>query len=222
MNRDPFSSEGRAPRGASQTSNENSGLIDLRALMAAAKSTAHDEPVDSAEIGHLPVYPLGAPASQPPPAPPVQVAAPAPHAGRGQKVFAAVAVLVLAAVAAGVGVLLLARAPAGTTADVRVDTAGPTIHALPEAAKVDVAPPTDSPVAAPRDPVPAVATAPGATPSPEIKARPGKPGPLPGPAKPPAGQKTATGQKTPPAKSPAADPCKGDLLCAMKRSTERH
>jgi hypothetical protein len=249
MNRDRGSSEGQSPRGAPQTSNENSGLIDLRALMAAAKSTSREtsaaapprsreEPADGADSGHLAVYPLGAPPSQRPPAPsapalvldPRSDARQAPaRAGRAQKAFAVGAVLVLVGVATGATVLLTGRSPSSTNAGVGQSSsqaagAGQTSSTPAGNARVNVAPPGDATpdTAAQRDKAPADTAAPGTTSSPNTRARPGKPGPLPTPAKPPAGQPPATSQKTPPVTSPKADPCKGDLLCAMKRSTEHH
>lgn len=242
MNRDRGSSEGRAPRGAAPTSNENSGLIDLRALMAAARSTSNEpsgaapprpreDTADGADSGHLAVYPLGAPPSQRPPAPsapalvldPRNDAPPAPaRAGRAQKAFAVGAVLLLVGVAIGATVLLAGRSPSTTNADAGQTSAragaGPS---TPENAKVDVARPAgETPdTAAPRDKAPADTAAPGTSTPPNTRARPGK---LPAPGKPPAAQPPATPKKTPPVTSAKADPCKGDLLCAMKRSTEHH
>ncbi len=266
MNRDPVSSEGRAPRGATSglrppvaapatsglrppvaapatsASTENSGLIDLRALMAAAKATSGapsgamspplpgDEPADSAGVGHLAIYPLGAPPSQRPPPPPI-VAPEPPRAGRGQKVFAAAAVLVLAGVLVGATALLVSRAPVSSPVDARSvqrslvpgDNTEQALSRPAESARVTVTPPGDPhPESAGTHDPSADTASPGAGSAPATPVRPGKSGPLANPAKPPAGPKTVTGPKAPPVTTPKVDPCKGDLLCAMKRSTEHH
>lgn len=239
---EPRSAEGRAPGellrvaqragGAAPSTNEDSGIIDLRALMASAeaKSDRRARAASAAEltplpvVRHLPVYPLGDPAAS------RESEAPAPFAPRpslrsasriglllGVSVvlFAGAATMVLLPREGGEGAQ--AAPPPALAASLPAGSAGvPGLQGTPEALPAPT-PPLD--VAAPAEPVP---PADGAAAAPVDAAPP--------PARPAAKKAVAVtprpgaGAPKPSASAPAkasapADTCKGDLLCAMKRAT---
>jgi hypothetical protein len=215
MNRHPVPSEGTAPRGGDHANTDESGLIDLQALMAAHESRATETPADAGVVQHIAVYPFGAPPSQRPPAPaPVAAVAPEPprpsHAKKA--LIAAAAVLLAGAAAAG---FLLGRTSPQTAPNAPADSAGQALSTPAENARIGA--PAGDPAQKAADP----ATTPAETTGPSAPTQPRTTRPL--TPKTPKGpvQKVAS-KTTPPPPPPPADPCKGDLLCNMKRSTEKH
>jgi hypothetical protein len=207
---------------------DDSGVIDLHALMAAAQAMAAAESQRPAASGdertpvpvvrNLAVYPFGAPPaldSAPPPAQP----APRGFSRRGT------VMMVLGGVALGgaVAAVVLARASHPGEEPARAPaSAGDTAALTAETARLP-GPPQDVDTTSPgREPTsPAKSAAPVEPVLPAKSAGPRVVGPV---VKAPVVKtpvvKTpavATGKPA----SPAADPCNGDLLCAMKRATEK-
>jgi hypothetical protein len=200
---------------------DGSGIIDLRALMATVQQPTGDASASGTAtdrtpipvIRHFPVYPLGRPeasASAPPPAPP---APPAPRR------FKAATALLLALSGAALGALLLRARPAPAPRAVSVPPVGHTAHTA-VMREAEPTPKLES-TSPRRDAAPSASTASGA-PRPPTSATPRATAPA---RRSPRMRAPATAAKPPPAPpkpSPPPDPCNGDLMCAMKRATERH
>ena len=203
------------PSQGSPATSDESGLIDLRALMAAAQSSSRATSRPAADLTPVPVvsnldiYPFGAP-EPPAPAPaPVPAEQIAPRRFAPMKlVVPVIGAVAVAGVALGV---LLGRGPQGTERPERVGAAAgaPATNgesaALPGGpAKIETAPPPEEKRAE--------STTPQVGKTPTLKAPATKT-----PGKTPPATKTP-GTKTPP---PTTSPCNGDLRCEMERSVKR-
>jgi len=183
---------------------DESGLIDIKALAAAAAK----EPARTAsppEV-HLDIFPFEAP---PPPvteAAPVEAELPARTTSRRGLLIAGG--LLIGAAAAAIGLTLSAP---GTPALAAADNVG----AVAEAARQGTAalPPPAAPSQPEAKSVPQNPSRPDARPQPQRI--PGTPSPTPTTPQP-----TPTVKKVE-AKPPVADPCGGDLMCAMRRAAEK-
>lgn len=207
---------------------ENSGLIDLKALMAQAEEAERAEQEKMAgqprslQVNSLDIYPFGAPAeATPPPAvAPVQGAEAAqgtlPRRRSRWPGVVAGAVIGFAAIA-------FAAVNTGIASNQAPGTAQAAL--TPEAIHRAV-PPLETPGGAVQSPVAAPAPAPINAPTPEpavSEPRPAKVAPH--IAKAPVINRTPEEPKEPqkvPEKRPAAsDSCNGDLMCAMQRAVKK-
>lgn len=224
--------------GSTTATKDDSGMIDLRALMASAKpppprarlplgDTAPTPlaPAGGAEltplpvVRHLSVYPFGAPPEPEEPGSPAQTALPASSLSPRTK--GVLLGLGAALIAGGAAILfLLPRVHGGSTET-------PPAQALATSpARVDSALLQATPEALPAPAIPApTATAAAEDVLPAETARPAPPKAAPPPRatiKKPIPQASKSSASAP-AKSPLpADTCKGNLLCAMKRATAEH
>jgi hypothetical protein len=203
---------------------DNSGLIDLKAMMAQAEQENAAEAAPGLHVtSHLAVYPFGAPASQPQPA--LVQSAPEeespralrrPKRGRAASIGVAAALLSIAAVAAaavsiGLGAFDVPRQALASPVPTALQwamTPSEMAPASPEKADLASAQPspsaTDPTLATPRPPkeIPHIAKAPVLNRTTRATAAP---------------PKAPTAAPTP----PVNDPCKGDLMCAMQRATKK-
>ncbi len=215
----------RRASGLTTATKDDSGMIDLRALMASAKPPPPPgAPGGGAEltplpvVRHLSIYPFGVP---PEPEEPGTHSSSALSASRtSRRGLGLLLGLGAALLAGGAATLVLTRAPGAATETLpaQARTASPAavestgIRGTPEALPASAVP-------APAENVPAETVLPAETAA---------------PAPPKAPPRTRATLKSPPsqastsaasasAKSPRpADTCKGDLLCAMKRATAGH
>lgn len=202
---------------------ENSGLIDLRAMMAQGEEAQKAAEPRSLQVSSLDIYPFGAPAEATPPSAvaPIQSAAVAQgtlHRRRsGWPGVVAGAVIAFAAIA-------FAAVNIGVDSNEASGTAQAALS--PEAIHRAVAPleatggGVRSPSAAPAAPAPINAP----TPEPAVtEPRPANVAPH--IAKAPVINRTQEEPKQPqkvPEKKPAAnDSCNGDLMCAMQRAVKK-
>lgn len=219
--------------GSHAPSNDDSGLIDLHALMAEAASQggARDERAGEGDSGplsdeltpapvvrSLDLYPFGAPVEAAPPPPPAD---PAPS-GRNTSLrswgLLVAALGGVAIVGALSGLFLAESLPARPAARLPIERAS---AALTEAAAPPPAPAITESSAVPEAKT-TVPAAPSAPPAATVAKKPPvhvwRPPP-------PARKRTPETEKAPaaPTAKPApVDPCHGDLMCAMKRATEGH
>jgi hypothetical protein len=194
--------DGEAPDAARR---DESGLIDIKALAAAAK-----DPVRTAsppEV-HLDIFPFEAP---PPPAPvteaaPVEAIGELPAKTTSRRTLMIAGALLIGAAAAAIGLTLSAP---GTPALAAADNVG----AVAEAARQGTAaiPPPAPPSQPEAKSVPQNPSRPDARPQPQR---------IPGTPTPATPQSTPTAKKVD-VKPPVADPCGGDLMCAMRRAAEK-
>lgn len=202
----------------SHEKDENSGLIDLKAMMAQAEQEKATEAASAFNVApHLDLYPFGSPESAKSAV--VQDEGPRAHRrpkrGRSASIGIAAALIGVAAIAAAaVSVGLSAtQAPRPTLA-----TPFPTDFQW-------AALPTASPQAAEKVDVASAQPAPGENDSDPTLATPRPPKEIPHIAKAPVLNRTAQAPapKAPPAAPPppAGDPCKGDLMCAMQRAVKK-
>lgn len=202
---------------------DESGLIDIRALMEAARATERTPAAREAEgtpipvVSNLAVYPFGAPeAAEPAPAP-VPEEPPKPRrAGLLNVLLPVIGGAALAGVVAGV---LLMRPSQGTQEPTRAGAAGEVAVTAPEAPsppKIEAVPPPE-PATPVEGAAPAESTAvkPPPVKKPPVRTPPVKNAPVKTPPlkKPPV--------KTPPVKTPPPSPCNGDLRCEMERAVKR-
>lgn len=195
---------------------ENSGLIDLKSMMAKAEQ---ERAASLSVAPHLDVYPFGAPAA----AAVVEETASSrahrrPKRGRAASLGIAAAVLGIAAVAAaaaavGFGALEAPRPVLATPLPTALQwTIAPTAMLPAAAEKEDLASAQPSPDDNDKESDPTLAT-------------PRPPKEIPHIAKAPVLNRTAeaTTPKAPPAAPPppASDPCNGDLMCAMQRAVKK-
>lgn len=216
-----------ASRATSSATRDDSGVINLKALIAQADEEKAAEEASAPNVtAHIPVYPFGAPVDSPlTPSPGVQPAtftkpeAPPPRKrsrrGRAGGVAIAAALLSIAAVAAaavgvGLNALEVPRAAVATPAPTAIQWAMTPAPAAPEPEEVAVKQPssTEEEQAAPAL----------STPRPAMQ--------IPHVAQAPVLNKTAEAPPTvtaPPAQpaKPENDPCKGDLMCAMQRAVKK-
>lgn len=200
---------------------DESGLIDIRALMEAARATERTPAAREAEgtpipvVSNLAVYPFGAPQAAEPA--PVPEEPPKPRrAGLLNVLLPVIGGAALAGVVAGV---LLVRAPQQGEQPARAGAAGEvavTASEAPSPPKIEAVPPPEpaTPVegAAPAE-VTAVKPPPVKKPpvrTPPVKKPPVQTLPV---KKPPV--------QTPPVKKPPPSPCNGDLRCEMERAVKR-
>ena len=214
---------------------DDSGLIDLRALMESSRATARPAPDGPTEdeltpvpvVQYLDVDPLAmpearesAPPEAPPPAPSAQPAPPP----RASRLNLALAAALGALVATGVAAFLLLRSPQDVT--VHRDGAAALLAEGPAAGtEIDLrsAPAPAEPAEATTETAAAPSAAESAGPAATApraaavvpKARSGKPAPA---AKASAASPEPAASPAPVANTPAPDPCNGDLLCEMGRS----
>ncbi len=208
--------------GAAPTTKDDSGIIDLRALMASATAESRDAPVGGAEltpipvVRHLSMYPFGAPSESPEVDPPAPAVGPAPR-GSARRLGLLLG-LGVALLAGGVTALLIPRtssdgqravAPLATTAPPSsVGAQAPAFQGTPESLpapslRPEVTSPVETLPAEAANAAPVKAAPPRSRPPVKKPQAAVKPVPVSAPAKPP----------------PPADTCKGNLLCAMKRAT---
>jgi hypothetical protein len=196
--------DGEAPDAARR---DESGLIDIKALAAAAKEPSQARTASPPEV-HLDIFPFEAP----PPPPPVTEAAPVeaelPARTTSRRGLLIAGGLLIGAAAAAIGLTLSAP---GTPALAAADNVG----AVAEAARQGTAalPPPAAPSQPEAKSVPQNPSRPDARPQPQ--GIPGTPSPTPTTPQP-----TPTVKKVE-AKPPVADPCGGDLMCAMRRAAEK-
>lgn len=232
------SAEGRAPGellrvaqragGAAPSSNEDSGIIDIRGLMASAKdkSDRRDRAARAAELTPLPVvralsvYPLGDPAASQGSEPPTPMAPPPPR--RSASRFGLLLGLSVMLLAGGATAVLLSR-----TGRESARAAPPKSLAAPSfvAAGVSDVQGTPEALPAPAPPTDITAPAESALPAESASAAPDRAAPP--STRPVAKKAVAAAAPKPAASAPAktpipADTCKGNLLCAMKRATAGH
>jgi hypothetical protein len=203
---------------------DNSGLIDLKAMMAQAEQENAAEAASALHVtSHLAVYPFGAPASQPQPAIAQSVpedesprALRRPRRGRTASIGIAAALLSIAAIAVaavsgGLGAFEVPRQALASPVPTALQwamTPSEMAPASPESAELARAQPspsekaTDTTLATPRPPkeIPHIAKAPVLNRTAEAP---------------------AASPKAPTATPPASDPCKGDLMCAMQRAVKK-
>ncbi|MEO7327445.1 MAG: hypothetical protein ABI193_02625, partial [Minicystis sp.] len=220
--------------GVEPEANDDSGMIDLRALLAAAQKT-DDADVEGTPLPvtrTIPVYPFGAPAilelTRPPPSP----SSPGPNEGHPllprSKVFLALAGLALMGIGAAAA---LSLAPPDAAREVVVEQGieavpaecaaalapeAPTLSAGVDVSSLPDVTPAPAGDAAPDRPAASAAPATGEMDvrAPAAPQRSAKALPLPAKAQPPAAEAAAATKPASP-----ADSCGGDLLCAMKRAT---
>lgn len=186
---------------------DESGLIDIKALAAAAAKEPSQTKTASPPEVHVDVFPFGAPAAAPPihAVPPVE-AIDTPIAQKTSRRGLLIAgALLIGVAAAAIGVTLSAP---GTPALAAADNVG----VVAENARQGTAaiPP---PVAEPAQPE-AKSPAPPQTQTQTQRAQ-RTPGPTPTTPQPTPTVKRAE------TKPPAADPCGGDLMCAMRRAAQK-
>jgi hypothetical protein len=192
--------DGEAPDAARR---DESGLIDIKALAAAATEPART--ASPPEV-HLDIFPFEAP---PPPVTaiaPVEAIAEPPARTTSRRGLLIAGALLIGAAAAAIGLTLSAP---GTPALTAADNVG----TVAEAARQGTA--AIPPPAAPSQPEP---KNPPQNPSrldPRPQRTPGTPSPTPTNPQP-----TPTAKKVD-VKPPVADPCGGDLMCAMRRAAEK-
>jgi hypothetical protein len=204
---------------AERQTNDESGLIDLKALAA-----ARQKPVmtDLASPGDAGLFPFDMPA-QPAAAPPPPVAAPAVAQGdaddlpkKGSKAVPIVAGIAALCVMGLVFVIVMKGGGGGTAlnADSSLNSAARNVRAT---LKFEAPPPPD-PAQATAAVTPGASTAKTAAPVAQRgPSQPGKANPAPGPKPGPA-----PGPAPAPAPAPAGkDNCGGDLMCAMQRAAKK-
>jgi len=207
---------------------DNSGLIDLKAMMIQAEQERATEADSALHVTpHLPVYPFGAPAETPQPAPAAMVeetegarAWRRPKRGRAASLGMAVALLGVAAIAAaaisaGLGAFDVPQTALATPIPTALQwSVAPAAMALATPENPEVAQPGSAADAdAAKESDSAIATARAPKEIPHI-------------AKAPVLNKTATPTAAAPkppvsAPTPANDACKGDLMCAMQRAVKK-
>ena len=237
----------RASRPAGHASGDDSGIIDLRALMRAAREAdrrageeeaARADATPLAVVRPLDIYPFGAPEEKgsarpasPPAPPPSRVASPpAPPPSRVARWSAGLWML-LGAGLLGLAVVVpvLVQTLPDDEAVVTVTAAGGPVHG-PAAAQVALwpilaeSPNAAVPVAIADTSLPAASSEvdPDTVVAPSSAAPVGEasaPARLTPVRSSPRATTSATAEKPRPA-APPVDPCNGDLLCAMKRATQ--
>jgi hypothetical protein len=194
-----------------QATNDESGLIDIQALMAASRSAERAPSPPRAEgtpvpvVSNLAVYPFGAPEplEPAPPPEPIEPVRPRRFAPRSV-VIPVLGAVALAGVVMGV---LLARPPQGNEGPARAGAAGEVATPEPPAPpKVETAP-------LPEPPKPAESGAVDAVKPPVVKPPVVKQPVVKQPVKPPVVKQ--------PVKTPPASPCNGDLRCEIERAAKR-
>ena len=202
--------EARGPGAA----RDESGLIDIKALAAAAAREPAKSSVASPPQVHIDIFPFEAPLPAPTPineVAPVEAIGELPAKTTSRRGLFVAGALLIGAAAAAIGIGLSGT---GTPALAAADSVG----AVAEVARlgtVAVPPPAAAPSQADaKTPAPPQNQPQNPT---RLDPRPQRT-PSPTPTTP---QPTATAKKVENTKPPVADPCGGDLMCAMRRAAEK-